>query len=217
MDWWDAAVRDNARWCAAVCATHGQPGVTDADAWSVPRRSPARYPDAVTLRRGVDAAALLARIDDGPGASVKDSYADLDLTRYGYRLLFTAEWIHRPPADPAPGPALTPVTSAAGLAGWAAAHGGGPVFRPALLADPRVTVLARYAPDGSVTGGAVLTRGDRVTGVSNVFGGPPLWPAVCRAAPPGVPLVGYEAGADLAAAARAGFRVTGPLRVWLRP
>ncbi|WP_091605705.1 hypothetical protein [Micromonospora mirobrigensis] len=210
-----AAARDNADWCAAVCAGHGLTGVVDADAWSVPRRSPPLYPDAVTLRRGVDPDALPARIDAGPGASVKDSFADLDLRRYGFRVLFAADWIHRPPVDPPAGPALTPVTTTGALARWAAAHGGGPVFRPALLADPRVTLLARYAPDGGVTGGAVLTRGPRVTGVSNVFGAD-VWPAVCRSAPPGVALVGYESGDDLAAAARAGFSTVGPLRIWLR-
>ena len=33
---------------------------------------------------------------------------------------------------------------------------------------------------------------------------------------PGLPVVGYEAGADLAAARRAGFQVLGPLRVRTR-
>ncbi|MFC0006558.1 hypothetical protein [Micromonospora siamensis] len=215
MDPITAAARDNADWCAAVCAAHGLTGVVDTDAWSVPRRSPPLYPDAVTLRPGVDPGALLARIDAGPGASVKDSFADLDLHRHGFRVLFAAEWIHRPPVDPPAAPALTPVTTAAALARWAAAHGGGPAFRPALLAAPRITVLARYAPDGTVTGGAVLTRGPVVTGVSNVFG-EGVWPAVCGSASSGVALVGYESGDDLAAAARVGFTAVGPLRIWLR-
>ncbi|MFC0505766.1 hypothetical protein [Micromonospora costi] len=223
----EAAARNNAEWCEIVCASHGLPGRTDADAWSVPHRSPRWYPDAVTLRPGVAAEALLRRIDAGPGASVKDSFADLDLRPYGFRVLFAAEWIHRPagppPADrPAavPGPSLTPVTAPDGLAAWAAAHGGAELFRPALLADPRVTVLARYADDGAVAGGAVLNRGGGpVTGVSNVFatGGDAtgLWAAVCAAAG-GAALVGYESGDDLVPALRAGFAAAGPLRVWVR-
>ena len=95
-----AAARNNAEWCDIVCGSHGLAGRTDDEAWSVPRRSPQWYPDAVTLRPGVDAEALLARIDAGPGASVKDSFADLDLSGYGFRVLFDAQWIHRPPSAP---------------------------------------------------------------------------------------------------------------------
>ncbi|GAB3936384.1 hypothetical protein GCM10027614_12800 [Micromonospora vulcania] len=69
------------------------------------------YPDAVTLRPGVDVAALLRRIDAGPGASVKDSFADLDLADHGFRVLFDAEWIYRAPTDPPSGTPLSPVTT----------------------------------------------------------------------------------------------------------
>ncbi|PWR04945.1 hypothetical protein DKT68_29500 [Micromonospora acroterricola] len=213
-----AAARNNAEWCDIVCDSHGLGGRTDADAWSVPRRSPPWYPDAVTLRPGVDADALLARIDAGPGASVKDSFADLDLSGFGFRVLFDAQWISRPPAGQPSGPPLAPVTTPERLAAWAAAHGGGELFRPALLADPRVRVLARYDERGAVVGGAVVS-GDGVYGVSNVFAGTgdpaEIWHGVLATLPP-VPLVGYESGPDLAATLGAGFAPTGPLRVWLR-
>ncbi|MFF0152887.1 hypothetical protein [Micromonospora sp. NPDC005203] len=212
------AARDNAEWCDIVCGSHGLAGRADADAWSVPHRSPPWYPDAVTLRSGVDACALLARIDVGPGASVKDSFADLDLSGYGFRVLFDAQWIHRPPAAPPADEPLTPVTSADDLAVWAAAQGGGELFRPALLADPRVRVLARHDDQGVLTGGAVLS-GDGPYGVSNLFtrtdNPRDIWQAVC-ATVPDAPLVGYETIPDLAAALAAGFTTTGPLRVWLR-
>ncbi|MEV4821977.1 hypothetical protein [Micromonospora sp. NPDC049274] len=214
----EAAAHDNAHWCAAVCASHGLTGRIDADAWSVPRRSPQWYPDAVTLRPGVDPAALLARIDAGAGASVKDSFADLDLSAYGFRVLFEAQWIHRPPTDPPASPPLTPVTSPEGLAAWAGAHGGGELFRPELLADPRIRVLARHDESGAVVGGAVVS-GDDPSGVSNVFAttGDPasIWRGVV-ATRPGVTVVGYETAPDLPPARRAGFRPAGPLRVWLR-
>ncbi|WP_431897298.1 hypothetical protein [Micromonospora haikouensis] len=240
--WRAVAARDNADWCDLVGRAHGLAGARDTDAWSVPRRSPPWYPDAVTLRPGVDAARLLARIDAGPGASVKDSFADLDLAPHGFRVLFAAEWIHRPPAGPpatrlvAPpltppgtplvalpgaGPtALAPVTSARGLAAWSAAAGSEALHRPALLADPRVTILARRAGDGAVTAGAVLTDCGPAVGVSNVFAADGDLAGVWRgvvAACPGRPLVGYESGGGLPPAEEAGFRRVGPLRVWLRP
>ncbi|NJP34424.1 hypothetical protein [Micromonospora thermarum] len=216
------AIQDNAAWCDLVCRTHGLTGAADEDAWSVPRRSPTWYPDAVTLRRDVDPAALLDRIDAGPGASVKDSYADLDLSPYGFRILVDADWIRRPPdpdaatmTPPDAAPSLTPVTTPEALAAWAAAHGGGELFRPALLTEPRVTVLARL-DGGVVAGGAILHRWELTVGVSNVFARtvPPeeIWAAL----PATAPLVGYESGDDLAIAVEAGFRRAGPLRVWLR-
>ncbi|MET8528970.1 hypothetical protein [Micromonospora sp. NPDC005172] len=214
----EAAAHNNAQWCDAVCASHGLVGRIDAEAWSVPRRSPPWYPDAVTLRPGVDPDALLARIDAGAGASVKDSFADVDLSAYGFRVLFEAQWIHRPPTEPPAGAPLTPVTTARGLAAWASAHGGGELFRPALLADPRIRVLARFDDRGAVVGGAVLS-GDDPVGVSNLFSSTDdpdeIWRAVVVTRPD-VPLVGYESAPDLPPARRAGFIPAGPLRVWLR-
>ncbi|MGA4728077.1 hypothetical protein ACWEOS_19665 [Micromonospora taraxaci] len=214
-----AAARDNAEWCDIVCGSHGLTGRTDDDAWSVPRRSPPWYPDAVTVRPGVDAETLLARIDAGPGASVKDSFADLDLSGYGFRVLFDAQWIHRPPVPPPVDAALTPVGTPDELAAWAAAHGGGGLFRPALLDHPRVRVLARRDDNGVITGGAVLSGDGGVHGVSNLFthtdDARGIWRAVC-ATVPDAPLVGYEAAPDLAPALATGFVPTGPLRVWVR-
>ncbi|MEU7676473.1 hypothetical protein AB0C42_16870 [Micromonospora taraxaci] len=213
-----AAAHDNAEWCDIVCGSHGLTGRTDADAWSVPRRSPPWYPDAVTLRPGIDAEALLARIDVGPGASVKDSFADLDLSGYGFRVLFDAQWIHRPPLAPPVDTPLAPVTTPDQLAAWAAAHGGGDVFRPALLTDPRVRVLARHDDRGVITGGAVLSGEGGTYGVSNLFAQSDdpreIWQAVC-ATVPGAPLVGYETTPDLTLALSTGFTTTGSLRVWL--
>ncbi|MEO3774741.1 hypothetical protein [Micromonospora sp. B9E7] len=213
-----AAARNNAEWCDIVCGSHGLTGRTDADAWSVPHRSPPWYPDAVTLRPGVDAEALLGRIDAGPGASVKDSFADLDLSGYGFRVLFDAQWIHRPPLAPPVDTPLAPVTTPDELAAWAAAHGAGDVFRPALLTDPRVRVLARH-DRGVITGGAVLSSDGGTYGVSNLFTHTDdprdIWRAVCATAP-GTPLVGYETTPDLAPALETGFAPIGPLQVWLR-
>ncbi|WP_406064736.1 hypothetical protein [Micromonospora sp. NBC_00860] len=212
-----AAARNNAEWCDIVCGSHGLAGRTDAAAWSVPHRSPRWYPDAVTVRPGVDAEALLARIDVGPGASVKDSFADVDLSGYGFRVLFDAQWIHRPASAPPPVPPLTPVSTPDELAAWAAAHGGGELFRPALLTDPRVRILARHDDRGVLTGGAVLS-GCGPYGVSNLFtrtdDSRDIWRAVC-ATVPDAPLVGYETTTDLPSALSAGFTATGLLRVWL--
>ncbi|WP_229758862.1 hypothetical protein [Peterkaempfera bronchialis] len=164
-----------------------------------------------------------------PGCSVKDSFATLDLTSYGFGVLFHAQWIHRPaglPVAAAPGLRTERVATAARLRDWQDAwHGGAgapDVFRPALLDDPSVLVLAVLDGD-DLAGGAVLNRGSGPVGVSNLYATDPggtaaIWSSAITAAAdhfPGLPLVGYERGDGLTPALAGGFTVLGPLRVWL--
>ncbi|MEV3896605.1 hypothetical protein [Streptomyces anulatus] len=224
-----AAARNNAEWCAAMSRTHGSTGEFGAHAWAAPSRTPLYYPDAVTLVPGAGRAALVSRIDTvAPGASVKDSFADLDLTEAGFEVLFEAQWIHRPAGAPAPEPDLSwdvagdPDALRAWALAWDDGDGNADLFRPELLDDPATFVLAGRSADGRVVAGAVASRSDRVVGISNVFaldGGPDTaWPVVLDAVNklfPTLPVVGYEQGEDLAAAIRHGFEPVGPLRVWL--
>lgn len=219
-----AAARNNADWCAAMCRAHDLPPGTFGDrAWTSAVRTPPYYPDAVTLHPDATADDVLGGIDlRTPGASVKDSFAALDLTPHGFRILFEAHWIHRPAGPPASGAdeVMEPVRTPAGLAAWQQAWSGGDqapdLFRPALLADPSTTVLAGGVHRAT---GAVLTLAAGAVGVSNLFGPPDAaWPACLAAAHrlhPGTPVVGYDSGDDLTAALRHGFTATGPLRIWL--
>jgi hypothetical protein len=140
-----AAAFNNAEWCDLVCRTHGAVTAFSADAWVSETRSPPAYPDAVTLHRSVLADELLTRIDTSAGCSVKDSFASLDLSGHGFQVLFDAEWIHRPADGGGPRPAAALgwriVEGVDELEAWATAHGGGAVFRPELLDDPRVAVV----------------------------------------------------------------------------
>ena len=169
----------------------------------------------------------------GPYA-VKDSFASLDLAPEGLEPLFDADWIaclSVPAGPPDDDLCWDPVTAARGPAQWETAWAGGdsaatpesaPLFRPELLADPRCTVLA-CRQQGALVAGAIANATGQVTGISNVFStalpAGPLWasalPAV-TALRPGLPIVGYERGANLAAARQAGGQVLGPLRVWAR-
>ncbi|MFE2530898.1 hypothetical protein [Streptomyces sp. NPDC059371] len=226
-----AAARNNAEWCAAMSRSHGVEGEFTKQTWAAPARTPLYYPDAVTLVPGADPAVLPARIDTStPGASVKDSFADLDLTAAGFRVLFEAQWIHRPATEPTGPPerAWSVVADPGALRDWASAwddgNGDACLFRPELLDDPATFVLAGRAADDRVAAGAVASRSDHVVGVSNVFardGGPEAaWPDLLNALHalfPSLPVVGYEQGDDLAAALRHGFEPVGPLRIWTHP
>jgi hypothetical protein len=148
--------------------------------------------------------------------------------------LFDAEWIAL--SGPLPDVARTEyrstiVTSTAGLIAWEQSWAGEEVnataisrprvFMPRLLADTNV-VFVSIQRDDRIVGGGILNRGADVVGLSNLFGFPivVVWRSLVATAGeffPGLPLVGYERGDDLAAAHRAGFETVGPLRVWRLP
>lgn len=227
-----AAAYNNAAWCAAV----SRDGGFTAQAWSSPRPTPLYYPDAVTLTRDTDTAALLAGIDTGaPHASVKDSFAVLDLAPAGFEVLFGAEWIHRTAGAPGAVPALewSRIAGPAELEAWETAWDGEEstgLFHPGLLAaeagaEGEIAFLAGRDSEGRILAGAAANRTGGVVGISNVFSaeGTPddeawagaltltasLWPALA--------VVGYESGDDLDTALRHGFTAIGPLRVWVHP
>lgn len=210
--WVIAAAENNARWCDRVCRSHGVPTAMGEELWVALRRSPELYPDAVTCARDLTAEAVLERVDDGPGCSVKDSFADLDLGSRGFVELFQAEWLFREPTDarrPA-GLSWTTVETADDLQGWARTAGLAGTIRADLLNDPTVRILAAHGPAG-ISAGAIASRTGAVVGVSNVF---TTNISVDQAS---MPIVGYEHGEDLQAALANGFTAIGSLRVWLRP
>jgi hypothetical protein len=224
-----AAARNNAGWCASVCRSHGITGTFGATAWWSSLRPPPYYPDAITLRQGAVPADFLTEIDTmSPGCSVKDSFAELDLTSSGFAELFTAQWIHRQAglqAPQAPARRSARVVTAAQLRDWQRAWPGGDetqdVFRPALLDDPSVLVLAVYDGEDRC-GGVILNRGAGLVGLSNLFAvgrgdAAAIWSAAISAAAshfPGLPLVGYEHADDLVPALASGFVPVGALRIW---
>ncbi|MGW5401133.1 hypothetical protein [Streptomyces sp. NPDC003952] len=235
-----AAAYNNAVWCAAVSRAGG----FTAQAWSSPRRTPLYYPDAVTLTRDTDAAALLAGIDTGaPHASVKDSFAALDLAPAGFEVLFGAQWIHRPASAPGGAPALewSRISGPAELEAWETAWDGEEstgLFHPGLLDGAaegtegtaaegagEIAFLAGRDAEGRILAGAAVNRTGEVVGISNVFSadGTPddeAWTGALTLTAslwPGLALVGYESGDDLDTALRHGFTAIGPLRVWIHP
>ncbi len=225
-----AAVINNARWCDVVCRSHGYPGEFTDRIWISARHSLPFYPNAITLSPDVTAVETTAGQDPTGPFAIKDSFARLDLAPQGLTRLFGAEWIALLPApgEPSAGDGLSwdTVTDPGELVRWEAAWAGGGeaigLFKPALPADPHCAVLA-CRRDGALVGGATAYTTDGVTGILNAFKSGitdgPLWTGAVRAVAglrPGLPIVGYERGEDLAAARRAGFRVLGPLRVWAR-
>jgi hypothetical protein len=220
------AALDNAALCAAMWRAHGLEVESGAGCVACTGPPPRFYPDVVTIDPAADPADQLRAIGEraarAPGAfSVKDSFRLLELGGLGFEQLFEARWIHRPAGLPAGAVRLDwrPVADAIALSAWEEAWSGGagepPIFRPAFLAEPGVTILAGWA-DGAVAAGCVVTTTGAAVGLSNVFGDAAQAISTVAAAFPGRDLVGYERGEDLAAALNAGFEPVGDLVVWSR-
>jgi len=238
----ELAARNNAVWCDTLCRAHGAPGEFTGAVWLNRHRVPPFHSNAVTYRelRGDDARReqLAAMFEAGlpPGWGFKDSFRALDVAELGFAVAFEATWIWREPAPASLGAGRARWTLVHGeeeLAAWESAWAGGTAgspggprrrqFPPALLDDPAVAFVARRRGDAMVAGGIVNHTGD-VAGLSNVFGPPDeraaTWAgcvAMAQERFPGLPLVGYDRGEELAAAEAAGFQRLQDLRVWWRP
>ncbi|MBO3084643.1 hypothetical protein [Cellulomonas fengjieae] len=216
---------NNAAWCDLVCRAAGLRTVAHDGNWSATTRSPDAYPDAVTLQPGTRVDDVLAVIDDSAGASVKDSFADLDLAPHGYEVLFEADWLTRAPGEPTAPELPWRVVDATTLPRWLAAHGSDSIT-PGVPADPAVRLLLASDADGPIAVAALNRSGtgpDVAIGVSNVqahrAAAGLVWSdlvALARRELGPHPLVGYEAGDALAAPVAVGFETVGRLRVWVR-
>lgn len=225
----EIAARNNADWCAAVWRSHGLVAESGPGLVACRRRTPQFYPNVVTVDRNADAAAQAAFIAGLCAAApdvdigVKDSFARLELAEQGFELLFDARWVFRAAApDDVTSGSLRwrRVETATELSAWEAAWSADApapgVFRPELLAESSVAVLAGFDADDRIRAGGVASQAVGVLGLSNIFGSrrgflqaaANLWPNLDR--------VGYETGDDLKAMEYYGFAALGPLRVWTK-
>jgi hypothetical protein len=231
------AARNNADWCDAVARSHDAGGRFLPDLWFSERKLPMFYPNLVTLTAGGEAPQrerVAALIEYGPPLpwAVKDSFARLDLTALGFDCLFEASWIGLQTSAVMPVPPDSSlrwrrIESRIELAAWEKAWrrelpaGSAAIFPPALLQEPGIAFLAGMRAD-AIVAGCVLNASAGAVGLSNLFAPEAMrasvW-AACReraqAYAPGLAVVGYEQGEELACALAAGFQPLGPLRVWL--
>lgn len=240
-----AAVHNNAVWCDSVCRALGCDTTWADGMWLNRSPSPPYYSNAVTTDPRATPAQIdrVARMLDLPLPrpwTIKDGFHVLDLSPQRFEILFEAEWVGMPADQRVAGAALpglrwSAVGDDAGLLAWERAWRGSNdaadaaglerLFAPSLLADPDIRFLAGW--DGQrIIAVVIANRTDDgsgpVVGISNiVLGGADAERyragavAAVQEVFPGLPLVGYERGADLVAMSALGFRSLGPLRVWI--
>jgi hypothetical protein len=230
------AAYNNASWCAAVWRAHGLPVAQAEGLWFCAARTPAFYPTAVTVDPAADPArqaafvADLARRLPGLELAVKDSFARLELGGAGFVPLFEASWLWREPGGPRQAGGLTEVDRALAwrrlaeersLAAWELAWRGEAsaerIFRPALLADRRMAVLAGLDAAGAIRAGGIAYDAGGAWGITNLFGPRRGVVAALARLAGACPLVCYERAETAREERRHGFTAVGPLRVWTRP
>lgn len=148
----------------------------------------------------------------------------MDLQANGFEVLFGASWIWRN-AGPQAGPsAWERIEIGSELERWEAVwkQAGSPaperMFAATLLERNDIVFLG-YRVDGVIEAGCIANISEQCIGISNVFSRAPSEHVFAQAAAavaavaPDLPVAGYESGADLGHARRAGFTVVSDLRI----
>ena len=221
-----AAARNHADWCELIAQSWRISTTRTDDLWAADVPMPQGHADVVLLRP--DATADWGAIRGAhAGLSVVDSFADQDLTEYGFELVLDAQWI-----------ALDEVGNGAQVDSppelvdgwqrvsrdrfpdWLAEHGSLNELEPSILDVAEVAVLESVV-GGRFVAGAVIHSSDGVIGLNSVFLGDgertQAWRSLAGLAHTRfghAPIVGYETADSIAPALEAGFRAVGPMRVW---
>ena len=236
------AAYNNAVWCDTICRSHNVPGEFHETFWINRQQTPTYYPNLITLSPTVNldphqnptlSSLLSARREDT--VSVKDSFAVLDLTLWGFRQLFAAQWIFRQGSSASSrqeiaGLQWKRIVAEEDLLRWEEAWSPTPLatssrnrlFLAPLLHDADISIVAAYK-ESQIVAGAIANKTEGVVGLSNVFTpegeAERYWEGLLAEIAdsyPALPIVGYEQDESLALALRVGFTSLGSLRVWIK-
>ncbi len=217
-------VANNADLYDAVYKAHGLARARTGKVWSSFEEAPAYYSNFLLLDpRGkqdlIKGITQLRKIKP-EGFTFKDGFCVIDGELENLSLLFSASWIMRKPESaPLQAAPWKRIGSGNELADWEKAWAiSSPTakrnFPESVLDDSSVAFFGAVGL-GGFTGGCIVNFSNDCTGLSNVFGGNYEDALACALSiAEGKPVVGYERGADLKAAIKAGFETVAPLNIW---
>ncbi|WP_397536515.1 hypothetical protein [Rummeliibacillus pycnus] len=218
----DRAVLNNIAWCQIVCVTHGIVGISKENIWGLHSKAPTFYPEVIISDKRATIEEVKYFIENGKVSSIKDSYANLNLTLLGFDILFDAEWIvHEPVLDFEPiQKNWRIIASEKDFKKWTDASGLENVIKSELLKQPDVKIFICETKAG--ISGFIANLSESVVGISNVFSvgdeEKKLWkdiPNIISKEFPKLLMVGYEHNSSLIVAKSSGWEAIGPLRVWI--
>lgn len=163
--------------------------------------------------------------------SIKDSFARLNLKKYGFKKLFDAQWIYLEAANfkPSVGEKKLRYKIADNeklLSAWRLAWDsderlGKEIFRLELLDDPNAYFIAGF-DDEKIMSGCFINRTDNVLGISNFFAlndNATYWAEMISFVFDSIEradIVGYERRNTVEKLRQLGFEAVGELIVWLK-
>ncbi|MBO9129404.1 hypothetical protein [Bacillus sp. 165] len=217
----NTAVLNNIIWCGIVSETHGITHNSRGNVWGLASEAPPFYPDIITSNKNVTTQEVVEFIGDRNILSIKDSFANLAMEPFGFKILFDAEWIYHAPVLESAVSAWRVVTTEEDLARWTAAYGIEKIIKPQLIGRDDVKIFIHENRDK--LSGFIANAGAGAVGISNVFAtdyhNQNLWKDIVQAVAtefPKLPMVGYEQKGDLAAILSCGWESLGPLRIWIQ-
>jgi hypothetical protein len=218
-----SAIRNNVIWCKKVSELHGGSHLTKSNVWGLTTKAPKFYPDVMTTNKAVTTQEVVEFIGNREILSVKDSFSNIDLSFWGFRILFEGEWIyHEAVSVPfSHSNDWKIIQTEEEVVNWTTACGLEGIITVDLLGDPEVVTFGKG--EFNAEKGFIVNQGGKAIGVSNVFSQNPNrhehWteiPQIVSTIFPRLPLVGYEHGEELKAALQMGWKSVGPLRVWIK-
>jgi hypothetical protein len=221
---------NNAAWIDQATQALGIGGTYTPSLWRNPHDMPPIFPNADILdgTASEQIAAIAALVDRRSGrvTVVKDPWAALDLSPLGFEPLFDALWLYRDAAAlglPETDLQIEVIHTPDQLRAFSMALNGeelADVYRPTLLNQPHIRWLTARRHD-QLVGGVMAFQSSGVVGINNLFGEreddqQALLQTVIHMFPE-IPICGYETEDATAPYLPLGFRVHGPLRIWIKP
>ncbi|MDQ0877502.1 hypothetical protein QFZ77_006161 [Paenibacillus sp. V4I3] len=217
----DTAVLNNIVWCGVICELHGLTQTSSERVWGLLSKAPELYPDIITFSRHATSEEVKDFIGNREIFSIKDSFANLNMVPFGFKVLFEAKWIYHAPVTDVNyvQTGWGVVSSEKDLAKWTFASELQKVIKPKLLDQKDVKIFMQEI-NGEISG-FIANLSANAVGITNVFSNSNkiIWSDVVPIVStyfPGIPMVGYENGDDLTSALLSGWTTIGPLRVWIK-